>query len=131
MNYFFVYGTLMKDLKYHDIIRPYVKEIKKASIRGTLYHLNYGYPALILDGKHTVYGEWIQVDQSGEVLKRLDELEDYYGPGHPDNHYERKVIRVENTPGYVYEWILPLEGIATFVPGQNWRSFIQNSIDPA
>lgn len=131
MNHFFVYGTLMQGLKYHYLIEPYVTDVQPAQIRGTLYHLSYGYPGLILDDKHEVTGEILRVNDLEKSLKVLDRLEDYYGPGHPDNHYERRIIKVNEFPCYVYEWILPLDGIGLRVPGQDWRAYMQkyNSLD--
>jgi gamma-glutamylcyclotransferase (GGCT)/AIG2-like uncharacterized protein YtfP len=123
--HFFVYGTLMKDLKNHDYIAKDILTREEAWIPGTLYHLEYGYPALILDGNGKVKGEWVQVRNGDEIVRKLDALEDYYGPGHPDNHYERRQIEVLGQKGYVYEWVLSLKGISTLVPHGDWRAYLK------
>jgi gamma-glutamylcyclotransferase (GGCT)/AIG2-like uncharacterized protein YtfP len=88
--------------------------------------MNYGYPALILDQRHIVHGELIEVSEPDQVLILLDELEDYYGPRHRDNLYERRTATVDGVHCYVYEWARSLRGISMLVNGNDWRSFIQS-----
>lgn len=107
----------------HHLIEKDVVGIQPAHIKGTLYHLAYGYPGLVLDDQHEVSGEILTLKNEKEALPILDKLEDFYGPGHPDNHYERREVTIDGVSCYVYEWVLPLDQIAQFVPGQDWRAF--------
>ncbi|MEW6977882.1 gamma-glutamylcyclotransferase [Bacillus pumilus] len=73
----FVYGALLKHEEHHE---AYMKEnrplAKSAWINGRLYDTGAGYPACILTGKSTVYGELYEV--TAETLNTLDALEEGY-----------------------------------------------------
>ncbi|KEP24956.1 MULTISPECIES: gamma-glutamylcyclotransferase [Bacillus] len=77
MKTLFVYGTLLKHEEHHE---AYMKEssplAKSAWINGRLYDTGAGYPACILAGKSTVYGELYEV--TAETLNKLDALEEGY-----------------------------------------------------
>lgn len=102
----FVYGTLMRGFANHEkYLAKNIITVQKATIKGQLFHLPQGYPALV-EGSGRVYGEYVTVKKISSVLKRLDELEDYHGPGR-DNEYERVIREVllaggEVVRGYVY-----------------------------
>jgi gamma-glutamylcyclotransferase (GGCT)/AIG2-like uncharacterized protein YtfP len=90
----FVYGTLMRGSSNYDkYLAPWVKAVLPACIKGELYHLPEGYPAL-LEGGGTVRGELIAVPYLGRIIGNIDVLEDYYGP-EGDNVYRREVMPVE------------------------------------
>lgn len=124
MEHFFVYGTLMEGLSNYYLVEPYVIQKSLRQTKGSLYHLSYGFPGLILNDQNTVYGEVLEVRHPEKVLEILDRLEDFIAPNHPDNMYERKIITVDGMDCYVYEWARALEGVSEWVPGQNWRKFI-------
>ncbi|MCL6547549.1 MAG: gamma-glutamylcyclotransferase [Alicyclobacillus sp.] len=89
----FVYGTLRSGQFYHDRIARDVIRCRRAYVKGRLYHLPFGYPALILDeaaGK--VWGEVLEFDRRTlrRVLSVMDDIEGYGGPGE-DNEYDRVV----------------------------------------
>ena len=66
-----------------------------ARTNGKLYHLvNKGYPAMI-EGNDFVYGELIEVADWENNVKDLDDMENYYGEGNPNNEYNRVSIEVE------------------------------------
>ena len=90
----FVYGTLMRGFANHDkYLGPWVKAVLPARIRGELYHLPEGYPAL-LEGSRAVRGELIVVPGLDRIINAIDDLEDYYGP-EGDSVYRREVMAVE------------------------------------
>ncbi|MCF8012451.1 MAG: gamma-glutamylcyclotransferase [Clostridiales bacterium] len=89
MPWVFVYGTLMRGMSNHYLIKDCIQQCLNARTSGKLYHLSYGYPMLIIKGYDTVYGEAVKVPENSSILGILDDLENYYGPGHPDNLYER------------------------------------------
>ncbi|UFJ39669.1 gamma-glutamylcyclotransferase [Brevibacillus humidisoli] len=96
----FVYGTLRIGGESHSIVAPYVITTKRYQLHGRLYRVG-SYPALVWDPAEEglVTGDLLTV--STEALKPLDEWEDYVGPGHPDNEYER-ILHPEGF--FVYIW---------------------------
>lgn len=87
MTKVFVYGTLRKGESNHSLISAWVKSITPASVRGWMFDLG-DYPAIV-EGSGFVYGEILEFDDPEEAIRRMDWLEDYHGPGHRENHYER------------------------------------------
>ncbi len=75
-NTLFVYGSLMKGMVHHNKVAALVKEIKPASIQGTLYRMAVGYPALI-EGTNIVRGELLVLENFKELIKILDEFEGF------------------------------------------------------
>lgn len=100
----FVYGTLLRSERNHQVVAPYLKAVQPGQVRGRLYDVG-SYPALVLDpNAPPVVGEWLTVTAAG--LKAMDQLEEYYGPGAPNNDYDRvQVSDVSNgRSGWVYVW---------------------------
>lgn len=83
----FVYGTLRKGEPNYHWIRVYAKKTQSAWVRGWLFDLG-PYPAMI-EGRGWVKGELVELQGCENTLKKMDELEGYYGPGSPQNLYER------------------------------------------
>lgn len=130
IKHVFVYGTLMRGMDNHHLIEAYAQNITPGSLTGELYHLAYGYPALRA-GFSPIRGEIVTLANMTEALTVLDDLEDYLGPGHPDNLYNRVVCQARRANGetvdvYVYLWAQPeqLPKIGQQVVGGCWRSFI-------
>ncbi|SDB99246.1 Uncharacterized conserved protein YtfP, gamma-glutamylcyclotransferase (GGCT)/AIG2-like family [Paenibacillus sp. UNCCL117] len=102
----FVYGTLLVGEVNHHVVAPYVLSVRPGAVPGMLLDAG-DYPALVLSGPSgcgLVKGEWIIIAQEG--LGKLDELEEYYGPGER-NEYERIWIRDglrEEREGWTYVW---------------------------
>ena len=136
INQVFVYGTLLTEMPNHNLIKPFINSIQPGKALGVLYDLIYGYPAMTIspDAGHIqyVYGEVIELIRLTEALKVLDELEDYYGPNHPDNLYDRIVQPIiletgEKISTYLYVWRneSELEKIGERVTSGNWKQFKQ------
>lgn len=133
LHYVFVYGTLMEGLANFHIIRPYIRKIMPASIGGAaLYHLPYGYPAVMLDGsQQRVQGELVEITDTEQALAILDRLEDFHGEGNAGNLYDRVLYPVQTAAGeiidaYLYVWSRPgqLPLVGTLLPDGCWRSYI-------
>lgn len=129
VEHIFVYGTLMTGMSNHYLIEKYARNITMGLIRGSLYHLEEGYPALV-DGASEVRGEIVAIDNMQCALPVLDELEGYLGPGNPDNLYKRVIRQALGVDGkpvvvFVYIWAQPehLSVIGQYVTGGCWRSF--------
>lgn len=96
----FVYGTLRTDGSAHHLIAEYVHAVAPGEVRGQLTEAD-GYPALLPNRDGTVHGEWLTLDV--EALPVMDEWEEYYGPGHPRNVYER--VAVTDVDGCRQGWV--------------------------
>ncbi len=135
LNNLFVYGTLMTGFCNHkQYIAPWANRIIPALINGELYHLPQGYPAL-LEGEGVIRGELVFLPNIDIIIKSIDDLEDYYGPG-GDNMYRREITEVElietgdKVFAYVYfycdEKYVRQKGI--HVVHGDWRRFIELGI---
>lgn len=131
-NGIFVYGTLMSGFINHGIyLAKNINSIQKAKIKGRLFHLPAGYPAVI-DGTGQVTGEFVTLRDLESVLERIDELEDYNGTCR-DNEYERVIRDVtltggEVVRGYVYIYAPHrceyLVSQGTEVVTGDWRAYL-------
>ena len=99
---FFVYGTLQVGFQNHtNVVRGRYSTAAPAFIVGAeVFHYG-GFPGLYETADNSsaiVYGELLELDTASteeglrtyyELLCELDVLEEYFGPGHPKNVYER------------------------------------------
>lgn len=98
---FFVYGTLLPGERNHDLfLRGRTSAERPAVLPGALLYEGPGYPYAI-EGHGTVHGALVTAAPGsyGELLGLLDHLEEYLGPDHPRNLYERVVRQVLPGPG--------------------------------
>ncbi|MER5882368.1 gamma-glutamylcyclotransferase family protein [Streptomyces sp. NPDC001941] len=106
---FFVYGTLRPGEGNHDrFLRGRTVAEEPAVLHGALLYDGPGYP-FALPGDGAVRGELVTAADEGygALLRVLDELEEYFGPGHPLNVYarvERDVVR-ERDGATVRAWV--------------------------
>jgi len=127
----FVYGTLMSGMSNHHYLKGRVADLQQARARGLLYHLPYGYPAMV-EGDGVVTGELVTLIDPAEILADLDELEDYHGPGNPGNEYERvnRPVELMNgrmvTEAWVYLYCRGEEAarIGRLVKDGDWKKYI-------
>ncbi|MFP4683867.1 MAG: gamma-glutamylcyclotransferase [Ectothiorhodospira sp.] len=87
MSEVFVYGTLLRGLRFHGALKG-ATFLGPARVLGRLFDLG-PYPALT-DGPDQVYGEVYRVDAG--TLARLDRIEDF-DPGDPEGSLYRRVVR--------------------------------------
>ncbi|NKY16539.1 gamma-glutamylcyclotransferase family protein [Streptomyces somaliensis] len=108
---FFVYGTLRPGERNHALFlagRTAAEE--PARLPGAALHDGPGYPYAVRGGDGGVAGELVRAAPGayGGLLSALDRLEEYHGPGHPLNLYERRrcdVVRLRDgvlVPAWVY-----------------------------
>ncbi|MFJ9684703.1 gamma-glutamylcyclotransferase family protein [Streptomyces bacillaris] len=94
---FFVYGTLLPGEPNHELfLRGRTTGERPAVLPRALLYDGPGYPYAI-EGHGRVHGTLLTAVPGvyGELLGLLDHLEEYLGPGHPRNLYERVVREVE------------------------------------
>ena len=115
----FVYGTLRSGEMYHGLLGASRLVASPARVRGVLVDTGHGYPAM-RDGEGEVCGEIYAVDD--ETLARIDELEDYYGPGDPRNLYERvtRTARTGEGDMDVLVYVSDRFAEATAIPSGDW-----------
>ncbi|ARU62528.1 gamma-glutamylcyclotransferase [Tumebacillus avium] len=123
MRKIFVYGTLLTGESNHTVAAPYLLQAEPGRVRGRLYDAAQGrYPALVLDpGGEWIEGEWFLVTPEG--VARMDELEEFFGPDHPDNLYERVAVCDADTgqEGEVYVW--RDHRSCPPIRGRSWRTY--------
>lgn len=130
MEKIFVYGSLRQDFwNYDKVLKNRVRHIEKGKIKGELYHLPAGYPAVV-EGNDDVYGEVITFTQD-KLLKSLDFLEGYFGED-KENLYIRRKCEISLEDGskewcwvyiYVDEKEARKEGI--YISHGDWKRFIE------
>jgi gamma-glutamylcyclotransferase (GGCT)/AIG2-like uncharacterized protein YtfP len=113
----FVYGTLMGGAPQGSLLAG--KTRTRASVRGTLYALPAGYPALVLVGDGEVHGELVdEVDE--RVLSLIDQYE-----GVDEGLYERVEVDVDvglrRHRAYTYVMRAPERRGGRVVADGRWR----------
>lgn len=99
---FFVYGTLRPGEYNHDLfLKGRTAAEEPARLPCALLYDGPGYPYAVRRGTAHIVGDLVHAapGRYGELLSVLDRLEDYSGPGHPLNLYEREacdVVRVRD-----------------------------------
>ena len=101
INKLFIYGTLQKGMSNQSFLPDEaIVNRQKATIKGELYWVERGcYPALLLEGHDTIYGELVEIKSEyfASVLKNCDRLE-----GHP-SFYKREQVNVNLSNGETVE----------------------------
>ncbi|ETW08850.1 hypothetical protein H310_01352 [Aphanomyces invadans] len=133
---FFVYGTLMRGFRNYDKHVGSYASLRFVAERGSvanasLVHFAAGYPGMYDGGCGIVYGQVVTADDPQEydaLFQGLDALEDYYGPGHPSNEYNRVQVDVdcgtERIRAWTYYCVIPLERAVDTVPSGDWRQYM-------
>ncbi|WP_406860787.1 gamma-glutamylcyclotransferase family protein [Streptomyces sp. HUAS MG47] len=124
---FFVYGTLRPGEPNHDrFLLGRTAAEEPARLAGALLYDGPGYP-YATPGDGRIAGELVTAAPGayGELLAVLDRLEDYFGPGHPRNLYERErrdVLRLRDgaaVPAWVY-FAAPGARPGPLIEGGDW-----------
>ncbi|WP_282687013.1 MULTISPECIES: gamma-glutamylcyclotransferase family protein [unclassified Streptomyces] len=132
---FFVYGTLLPGEPNHDLfLRGRTTGERPAVLPRALLYEGPGYPYAI-EGHSRVHGTLLVAAPGiyGELLGLLDHLEEFLGPGHPRNLYERVVREVEPAGpdgGSVRAWVYLAATAVTrslrtggvLIPGGRWTT---------
>jgi len=105
----FVYGTLKVGGRLGGNVKQFLKDVKKATVKGTMYSVHGHYPAVIFNDSGEIHGEVHTYEKPDYVLKTLDMIEGYLGKHHSSNLYDRKTITVVDVEGnehtcYTYEF---------------------------
>jgi gamma-glutamylcyclotransferase (GGCT)/AIG2-like uncharacterized protein YtfP/cation transport regulator ChaC len=116
----FVYGSLRRHEKYHNILEDSKQLYEQAWVKGELYDTKNGYPAL-KSGDKLVYGEIYEV--SSDVLQKLDDLEEYQ-EGREENLFIRKEQDVHTDTGVMTAFVYDGVDKSLFqetIPSGDWR----------
>jgi gamma-glutamylcyclotransferase (GGCT)/AIG2-like uncharacterized protein YtfP len=129
IEHVFFYGTLKQGepLYLLEGIKDLRLEVLPARVQGgLLYNLGL-FPGMILKSDAgVVMGEVHRFRQIETVLGILDEVEEYYGEGNPNNLYRRVEQKAELLNGqgfitcWVYEYVGPLDE-AEFIESGVWH----------
>ncbi len=126
----FVYGTLKPGEKnYPDYCAGKTIKETKAYVRGQLYHLSLGYPAMA-EGDKKIEG-YLLTFAERSILTSLDELEDYHPDRSPalNEYYRQQVSIYDLADGFLAEawvYLMNIEKIkllnALLVNSECWSS---------
>lgn len=134
----FVYGTLKKGFPAHERFFGKDAELENALVRGELFDLPAGYPALAVPQKdiladaekqrgkfivrrgHPVHGETIRFDEPGRTLPMLDAFEGFDPEG--ESLYVRVLITAWSASGASFPvWAYVMESPSgERLPGGRW-----------
>lgn len=113
----FVYGSLLPGQEGYPLVEPFLLSREPGMVRGKLYAAEYA--RYVPGGDDMVRGEWYTLDP--RVLPILDDYEDYHGPGHPDNEYERVAVADAATGAVGWVYARPAAGPEDrLVESGNW-----------
>ncbi|MFF4320089.1 gamma-glutamylcyclotransferase family protein [Streptomyces sp. NPDC001568] len=130
---FFVYGTLRPGEVNHDLfLRGRTAAEEPAVLPDAALYEGPGYPYAVDRPGSATTGELITAlpEAYGELLAALDLLEEYAGPGHPGNLYDRVAREAVRSDGVrVRAWVYlaagplarRLTGSGTRIPGGDWH----------
>ena len=122
----FVYGTLMKGERSHDLLRPRARHAHgPARIEGAALVRIDWYPGLVLGADGTVHGELYEVDEVHELLIELDEYEDFTGYGDSRSLYRRSLVSALTNDGTQLAWTYVYLGDSSAlerIPSGRWSS---------
>ncbi|KUH35724.1 MULTISPECIES: gamma-glutamylcyclotransferase family protein [Streptomyces] len=127
---FFVYGTLRPGEVNHGLfLAGRTAAVEPARLPGAALHDGPGYPYAVPGGHGEVAGDLVHAAPGayGELLSELDRLEEYLGPGHPLNLYERRpcdTVRLRDG-AVVRAWVYvpaPRTTPGAPIPGGDWLS---------
>jgi gamma-glutamylcyclotransferase (GGCT)/AIG2-like uncharacterized protein YtfP len=118
MDALFVYGTLMSNERRSGLLAGLPRTLGR--VRGVLYHLPAGYPALTLGGPEEIVGELVE----GVPVGRWPILDLYEGVA--DGLYQRQEVDVRVglglRPAWAYVMDHPERRGGRRLPPGRWRS---------
>lgn len=111
----FVYGSLKKGYSNHKLLADIAKSIQEGTIKGTMYDIKMGFPAVQLKGNYTIHGQVVKMDK--QYLEYFD-----YFEGVP-RLYQRQNVKVnvngQQIDAFIYTMrILPMG--ASIIGSGNW-----------
>jgi gamma-glutamylcyclotransferase (GGCT)/AIG2-like uncharacterized protein YtfP len=95
----FVYGSFSEGMVHFEKIANYILETFPAQVRGTIYQLEVGYPVLVDNGAHPVFGSVVKLKDADLLFKILDEFHGYSLSDPSKSLYlrsEMRAIKVSN-----------------------------------
>ena len=132
MEKIFVYGSLLKDFWNHDrVLKNRVRCIEKGTIKGELYHLPAGYPA-ITSGENLIHGEICTLSHN-KHLKSIDLLEGYTGDEKIDLYTrEKRTVTLQDgstTECWVYIYMDEnyVKRKGKYIEHGDWAKFMRNN----
>ena len=67
----FVYGSFSEGMVHFNKISNYILETFPAQVRGSVYHLEVGFPVLVADGSDVIYGSAEASPMDNDIFKEL------------------------------------------------------------
>lgn len=68
----FVYGSLTEGMVHFGKIKDFIKSVRPAFAKGSVYRMKVGFPAMALDGQDTIRGQLLELEASDLMWHLLD-----------------------------------------------------------
>ncbi len=132
----FVYGAFSKGMVLAHHLDRYVMERRPATVRGFIYRMPVGYPALVLSANREnqaiegdlIPGDLIKVQAPEIVFRLLDELNGYLPMNPQKSVYLKQRVNVRTIDGLIQECFVyalnssKLPNQAERIQGGDWQS---------
>ncbi len=85
----FVYGSMSEGKVHYGRIAEFVKEKTPATIKGSAYRLESGFPVYLGEGSDTIPGTVVRLEAPTTLWKLLDEMNGYSAVNHDKSLFHR------------------------------------------
>lgn len=131
----FVYGTLLQGFPLHGLLEGRTQFLGEGQIRGRLYSFG-PFPGAVEDPKGIVVGEIYESKEMTDLVRRIDEEEEYDPTDEPGSLFIRRQVAVRlfeegrTLQAWVYFYNGPLSR-GHPIPSGSWRSFLGVDRNPS
>ena len=129
----FVCGSLSKGMVHFNNISTFVKNVRSANVRGSVYRLEVGYPVFLTQGHSIIEGDVLDLEMSDMLVKILDELHGFSAKNPEKSLFLKTPIQAELGGGESVEVQtyalnpIKLPGNAILIDDGNWKeNFAKN-----
>jgi gamma-glutamylcyclotransferase (GGCT)/AIG2-like uncharacterized protein YtfP len=93
-NTLFVYGSFCEGMVHFDRISAFISKKQTATIKGSVFRLEAGYPVLVLEGDDSVPGHLVSLENNETLWKILDEFHGYSAQSPEKSLFFRAAVEV-------------------------------------
>jgi gamma-glutamylcyclotransferase (GGCT)/AIG2-like uncharacterized protein YtfP len=132
-NHLFLCGSLCKDMLHHKLIEDAVVQSTPATILGSMYRLEVGFPVYCSEGIDRIRGEMVRIKNTELVWPLLDQFFLYKEEKAEKCLYLREIKKVETEEGIKDAVVYGLNPVkkprsARFIEGGDWWADYQRQV---
>ena len=90
----FVYGSFSEGMIHFGKISEFVKDVKPAKVKGSVFRLQVGYPAYLNQGEDVVSGQVVTLEAPAVLSQILDEFHGFSLVNPEKSLYHKQVCRL-------------------------------------